>query len=492
MRRLIALAVVAGGGTLALAQSRTDWRKVGPSSVELALASRATGPVARVWFSPQGSTLYAVTRGGRIYQTADFETWVPADGAVVPASPPAAQAVRLPERDATIVNAGGGILFALGLNLYRSRDGGRAWDNLTAYISQPVIGAGQNSVAMSPLDQAQIVVANDFGVWRTLDGGMTWSGLNDSLPNLEVRRILTTPPGPAGARIAVEGWSGELSLPPGADVWEPTGDADWEAELALRDRYSSALGTDITAVATAGDTVYVGSADGRIWFSIDGGRTFSASRLPDGVSGPVERIYVDKSQANAALAAVAGDGIRVLRTYNAGDSWDAIDSDLPAGAAHSVTADLNSGAVYVATGRGVFWTVTELRGSASPPHWTSLSEGLPAEAAYDVRLDAAAVQLYVAVDGYGVYATAAPHRRRALRVVSAADLAARPAAPGSLLSVVGARVSSARGGGLDYPVLGVPSDGESQLQVPYGASGPTVSLALETPSGRVTIGLPVH
>jgi uncharacterized protein (TIGR03437 family) len=77
-------------------------------------------------------------------------------------------------------------------------------------------------------------------------------------------------------------------------------------------------------------------------------------------------------------------------------------------------------------------------------------------------------------------------------VVSAADRTVRPAAPGALLSVVGARVSAAHCGDQACPILGIPTDTESQIQVPYGASGSTVDLALDTAAGRVRVGLPMQ
>jgi uncharacterized protein (TIGR03437 family) len=202
----------------------------------------------------------------------------------------------------------------------------------------------------------------------------------------------------------------------------------------------------------------------------------------------VERIYVDPARPQIALAALAGGGPHVVRTFNGGQFWDAIDSDLPAAPAHSVTADPASGAVYLATDRGVFWTITDLAGASAAPHWINLSAALPADPAYDVRLDPAGVQLYAALDGHGVYATAAPHRFRSIRLINTADFSVRPAAPGSLLSVIGAHVNAARGGGFDYPVLGT-SDSESQIQVPFGVAGPSVALALETTGGVVTVPL---
>jgi uncharacterized protein (TIGR03437 family) len=486
----VAVLALALAGGLAQAQTQPDWRKVGPPSAELMLASPATGPVEQVWFSPQGSALYARTRSG-IFWTADFETWSLApEGSAAPA-PAQATAVRLPEPDVGVtVAASGGAMFALGRNLYRSGDGGRSWTNLTAYHSQPVIGAGQRSVAVSPVNPDELVAANDFGVWRSMDGGVTWAGLNESLPNLPVRRILSTPSGIAGTRIQVENWAEPLELPPGGALWVPAKGAGLESEEALKHSLSAVLGVRITAVALAGDTVYAGSIDGRIWYSGNGG-ALQLSGLPSGTLGPVERIYADPAQPRAALAALGGSGAHILRTFNGAAFWDSADADLPNAPAHAVTADVSAGAVYAATSAGVFWTQLDLLTAGSPRHWTSLSEALPAAPAYDVRLDPSAVQLYVALDGYGVYATAAPHRRLNLRVVNAFDFSTRPAAPGSLLSVVGARVSTARAGDLDYPVLGVPSDGESQIQVPYGASGPAVSLALNTNAGLVHVDLQV-
>jgi uncharacterized protein (TIGR03437 family) len=208
-------------------------------------------------------------------------------------------------------------------------------------------------------------------------------------------------------------------------------------------------------------------------------------------TGPVERIYVDPTRPQTALAAVGGPvGPHVLRTTNGGVFWDALDSSsLPNVAAHAVIGERASGAVYVATDRGLFAGRADLDNASSPSvTWTNLSERLPAAPATDVKLDPAGVQLYVALDGYGVYATVAPHRMRSLRVVNAADFSLRPAAPGSLLSVIGGRVLAANGGSWNFPVLAA-ADDASQIQVPYDAVGPTVMLALQTPGGRVPVGL---
>lgn len=476
---------------VAAAQTSPDWRKVGGASVDLALASPATGPIERVWFSA-GGVLFARTASGKIYQTADFDAWSAVTSAVELPTPTPSPAVRLPELGAQIVSVAGDSvsIFGLGKQLSRSQDGGRTWSSLTGYHGRSVIGVAQHSVAISPADANQIVVANNYGVWRTLDGGSSWNGLNLAFPNLPVQRILATPSGAAGTRIAAEGL-GELELPPGGSVWEVSTANDLVEQAAAKQRYSLLLGADIHAFAASKTIVYVGSKDGRLWVSRDNGRNFD---LPHAAGGPVESIFADPSESNVAVAALGGNGPHVLRTVDFGGVWDALDSpSLPAAAAHGITADRATGSVYVATDKGVFFGHADLESaSINTVAWQNLTLHLPQGAsATDVRLDPAGVQLYIALDGYGLWATSAPHVRRAWRIVDAADSTVRPAAPGSLLSVLGANVSSASDGTLHYPVL-MATDSGSQIQVPFEATGSMVALALETANGRLVANLPMQ
>lgn len=486
---ILALGLIAVVG--AAGEGGPDWRKVGTSAVEWMLASPATGPVEQVWFSADGGRLFARSQWGKTFTTNDFETWTPVDGATSPIAPAAPAAVRLPDPMAQLVASAADPLeiYALGQELSRSVDGGRTWTSLTQYHSLSIVGGGQRSLATSPADPDELVLGNDYGVWRSLDGGLSWTGLNRLLPNLPVGRILSTPSGTAGIRVEA-GRFGVLELPPGGATWFPATGVAPDDGLPLLGHYSARVGAEITAVGKAGAMVYVGSSDGRIWASFDGGQTFQPSRVETG--GAVERIFVDAGEPRLALVALSGAGARVLRTTSSGSLWDDLTANLPAGAVHGITAERAAGAVYVATDRGVFWARTDLEGASLPSlNWVSLTDSLPQVAATDVRLDPAGVQLYISLVGYGVYATAAPHRLRNLRLVNTADYSARAAAPGSLVSVIGGRVDSARAAGLNYPVLAA-SDTESQLQVPFEATGTNVILALQTRAGLVTLGLPVQ
>ena len=479
-------------GILAAQTAPVEWRRVGNPAIEVGLASPVTGPVRTVWYSPDGARLYARTRAGSVFETADFESWTPAEGPSEPADTPPPALDRIPEPGAKLALAAAapGRIYALGTQLYRSDDGGRSWSNLTAFHNQSIIGPAQRSVAVAPGDADQLAVANDFGVWRSMDGGLSWSGLNLHLPNLPASRILATPGGIHGTRILVRDL-GAMELAPGAEAWQPTSDAQAEAEAKALRRASLTLGTPITALAASGQTVYAGAADGRIWVSLDAGRSWTASPRP-GANGPVERFFFDPSEPRVALAVLGGAGVHVLRTTNSGGFWDDLTSNLPDAPAHGVAAVGSAGVVYVATDRGVFFAAADLE-NAGPAAvtWTPISTHLPAAAATDVKLDANGYQLYAALDGYGVYATAAPHRLRTLRLVNAADFSTRAAAPGSLISVVGGRVNAANADTLSFPVLAA-SEAESQIQVPFEASPANFSLALETGRGRFTLGLPVQ
>lgn len=478
----VALAMAAAWGQSA--QQRPDWRRIGGSSAELMLAAPVTGPVEAVWFSAEGTHLYARLAPGRIFETQDYENWTPVSVPSDPALPLPAAAERLPESGVRLMAfpSNPARIYAVGEQLYRSEDGGRSWTNLTAFQSESVIGGPQRSLVVSPQDPDNLIVANDFGIWRSLDGGLSWCGLNQFLPNLPVERILSTPQGGRGVRIYA-GRLGALELRSASPLWQAVEDSTMTREQQLERQLSAALGADITAVTSTGEVVYAGAADGRIWASLDSGRTWRPNSPATG--GRVERLFVDSAEPRVALAALSGPGAHVLRTTNTGGFWDDLGGGLAVSAAYSVTAERSAGAVYAATDKGVFYAHADLESPGNPQvSWVLLSANLPAGAARDVRLDPAGNQLYAAMEGYGIFAAMAPHRAAVLRLVNAADYSNRPAAPGSLLSVVGGRVTAARGNALAYPVLAA-TDAESQIQVPFEAAGPNVALAVETSGGQV-------
>jgi len=370
--------------------------------------------------------------------------------------------------------SGGRVYAAARDNVYGSDDNGRSWINLTGYNGRSILGEGFTSLAVSSANPQELAAANQFGIWRSLDGGMSWRGMNDELPNLPARRLLS-------ARLVELADSTVIRFESGA--WVPASVADQEA--GFRESIAQHSGWQFASVAVAGGLVYGGTADGRLAVSRDGGATWSEA--PRVASAGIDRVWADVTRPESALAA---SGSRLLRTVNGGLFWDDVTGALPAAAIHGIAADRSAAVVYVATDRGVFAGNLSLNDAGpAASNWRSLGADLPAAPAWDVRLSGDG-KLTVALDGYGIFESLAPHRTRNVRVVNGADLTDRPAAPGSLISVLGANVRQGIAGGTTYPVLAA-SDQSSQLQVPFESSTGAMQLTIESAEGRWTAPLNV-
>jgi len=494
----LAMAAFAQLQPAAHASVRPDWRRLGNSAIELFLASPATGPVARVWYSEQGDRLFLLTRSGLVYESVDFEGWKANPSASVPLRAPSVidDAGLLPEPQAYVSRAPtfASRLYAIGRDVYRSDDSGLHWINLTRFRGESILGEGLHDLAVSPTDPDEIVVANDFGVWRSLDGGLCWSGLNESLPNLPVQRILFTPAGARGIRILLGGLGPSEWLPGERQAWRPVSEPAWQAEQAALRSARAQLGETVTAVALGDLYSYAGSRDGRLWVSTDQGASWRESLSPARGAIHALRVYAQDSRLALAAASSGADesgAFRVLRTLNGGAFWDDLTADLPAGKVSAVAIADSATAVYVATDKGVFLAVSNFITPTPSIEWVPINGNLPTATATDVVLDQDGNQVYVALDGYGVFVAVAPHRFWRPKVVNAADLRDRAAAPGSLVSVLGARLLKARAGVLELPVLHA-SEWESQVQVPFEVTGSVARLSLEASNGKMGVDLPLE
>ena len=536
---LIAAALALGALS---AQAAPRWSRVGSAAIDVGLAGMAGGPVAETAFSLDGAVLYVRTAAGRIWRTSDEgASWAPFTAgldsldpfarrpvfdpaAPPPADDPTALVIQHPFR--------GTERFALGFNLYRSTDEGETWVNLSGDELGSIIGPGQSSVAFSPTAPDTLVVGNSVGVWKSADNGLTWASLNRGLPNFPASKLLHPPASDRFLGLYAKGF-GELETT-GLDgaAWREAlqgGDSFAAARLArlpAEDRLRAApfslqtpdglmvshrvwmagipVSGDLTACATqdcsdpaehyisafgsggAGETLYLGTSDGRLWISEGGGLRWRRSTTGLPPAGTVTALFAHPDQPGSALVVFNGDtGGQVLRTTNGGAFWDDLTADLPEGRLFALAADEVTGALYVAGDAGVFYTGADLTSPGPATTWQSAGELLAA--ATDVLLDNVAGRLYALVDGYGVYSVRAPAVSDALRVLNAADLTERAAAPGGLLTILGEGLERAGVEGVTVPVLF--SDGvETRIQVPYGVKGEALSLQLTTGSGTREMG----
>jgi uncharacterized protein (TIGR03437 family) len=458
-----------------IASPPSGWKRIAGASIHENLAAPATGPVRAVWYSASGNRLLAVTASNRIFETSDFRHWQLNTADVSPAAAVPATALRLPESGARVQSAGIR-LYAVGQNnIYASDDNGRSWLNLTGYNNRSILGGGFTSLAVSPANPQEIAASNAFGVWRSLDGGLSWRGLNEDLPNLPVRKLLSR-------RTVALADGAVLEFDSGAWVSAATAS---DPELALRQQIATRSGLDLTAAAQSGAVLYGGAADGRLMVSRDNGATWSEGVRAAGTA--ISRIWQDSARPESALAAA---GSHLLRTVNGGLFWDDVTGALPRTEIHGIAADASAGVVYLATDRGIFQGSVPLNDAGpAAAAWTMISSGLNVSAAWDVRLNSDNT-LTAALDGYGVFETPAPHQTRNIRIVNGADLSDRAAAPGSLISVLGANVRQGSVGAVQFPVIAA-SNQSSQLQVPFETAAGTSRISLQGASDYWTLPLNV-
>ncbi len=267
-------AIAAAASSIALAQDVTlDWRRIGNSAIRTRSGELATGPVERVWF--EGAGLAAQTVAGNVFLTTDFENWQPAR-TKVPASA----------------------------------------------TSSTVRG------------EQELVEADEDGVWRSLDGGRTWAGLNSTLPNLPAERIVGTRPLRIASRQTIFEWQ--------RDGWARVADA---APAATR-RWNEAADLLTTLEIR----------DGKLFRTVDGGGLWDDISL--NLAGTAIYGVTAHSESNTVYVATE-KGIFVasvdLRAPVLGGSWRKVTGALPDTKALDVQLDENGNQLFAAfEGWGIY------------------------------------------------------------------------------------------------------------------------------------------
>jgi len=83
----------------------------------------------------------------------------------------------------------GGFLGAPSRHVFRTRDAGVTWTNISGNLPDVPITA----LALDPSDPTDIFVGSDVGVFRSVDGGATWLSFNEGLPNAGIYALAFHP-----------------------------------------------------------------------------------------------------------------------------------------------------------------------------------------------------------------------------------------------------------------------------------------------------------
>jgi photosystem II stability/assembly factor-like uncharacterized protein len=162
--------------------------------------------------------------------------------------------------------------------------------------------------------------------------------------------------------------------------------------------------TTIGIAPTDEDFVYVGTDDGRLWLTRDGGATWTRLTDPDLPERWVTRVTVDPDDPNVAWATYSGfrweseTQPHVLMTRDAGASWDDISGNLPQAPVNDVIRHpRHRGWLYIGTDMGVFFTPNLGR------TWLKVGESFPLVPVTDVHFHAGSSTLFAATFGRSIF-----------------------------------------------------------------------------------------
>ncbi len=281
-RRLRAEAALAPGKTAA-----TDWAALGPENIGGRITDVAADPL-------DANTIYAASASGGVWKSTDGGTnWSSIfDGY----GSPSIGALALDPTDANTVyvgtgeaNPGGGSVAYGGDGVWKTTDGGATWTNVGLGASRYI-----GRIVVDPLNASNVFVAaagnlfsknSERGVYRSTDAGATWT------------KVLY--------------------------VSDSTGCIDLAIDPANPSRIFAAMWERIRKPDTR---VYGGVTSG-LYRSVDGGATWTklTSGLPGGAT-PLGRIGVAVSPSNpATVYAIFADEIGyflgLYRSTDGGDHW---------------------------------------------------------------------------------------------------------------------------------------------------------------------------
>ncbi|HKF44681.1 MAG TPA: CARDB domain-containing protein [Thermoanaerobaculia bacterium] len=173
----------------------------------------------------------------------------------------------------------------------------------------------------------------------------------------------------------------------------------WVARSA--DKITNSRFTTIAAVGNGNGVVWGGTVTGSVFFSSDGGATFSPrfTGLPAAIVTSIVPFTADGRGAYVTFGGFLGAPSRhVFYTTDAGATWTNLSSNLPDVPVLSMAFNpANPDDLFVGTDAGVF------RNPAGSSDWFSFNQGLPAAAPVYALAFSASGELHAGTYGRGVY-----------------------------------------------------------------------------------------
>lgn len=215
-------------------------------------------------------------------------------------------------------------------------------------IGPAIMGGRIDDIAVDPTDPETIYLgAAAGGVWKSTDGGMTWSSTWNSEPNPSIGALAVAPSNPSTVWVGTGEANNRQSASWGDGVYKSTDGGRTWTHMGLDD--TQAIGR-IVIDPTNADVVYVAGV-GHLWGpneerglfkTTDGGKTWNKVLYVNADTG-VTDVAIDPQSPTTLYAAAyerrrttwgfngGGPGSGVYKTTDAGATWTKLTNGLPTG-----------------------------------------------------------------------------------------------------------------------------------------------------------------
>jgi len=274
------------------------------------------------------------------------------------------------------------IVYVGGIDIFRTTNGGATWSNLSRGYQGGPVHVDQHAFAFDPTNPSTIVIGNDGGVYQSTNRGTTWSNLNGDLNTIQFYSIAVDP---ASASVTYGGTqdNGTQRRMAGSTWADVTGG---DGGFANVDYTNSSI-------------VYGEYQNGFHLRSMDGG--FSFSSIMNGIAEQGNWMTPVEMDQNTASTLYTGT-TKFYRTLDRGGTWVALSGVIdPSTSPSKISAigvtKANSQVIYVGIAtHGVFRTIN------GGIKWTKVSNGLPALWVSKIVVDPDSSNVaYVTFTGYG-------------------------------------------------------------------------------------------
>ncbi|MBW7906791.1 MAG: hypothetical protein LC135_02250 [Phycisphaerae bacterium] len=236
-------------------------------------------------------------------------------------------------------------------NLYRSLNGGASFSLTNSGIAGTDRNCFLPPYLIDPANSNRMLYAT-HRIYRSLNGGTSWTAISGDLTNGPPAAIRTLAMAPSDPNV-----------------------------------------------------VYAATNDGNVQVSTNGGVSWTL--VASGVAGwprVTREIWVSpRAPATVYLALASFGEQRMLRSFNAGQSWEALAGDLPDVPVNTVAVDERTSPpmIYAGTDRGVYRSLDD------GESWHRPGQGMPHAAVIDLQLDLARQRLLAGTQGAGAWSIAA-------------------------------------------------------------------------------------